>query len=89
MVALKSREENVGEGNGNALQCAYLGIPMDRGVWQTRVHGVARAGHGLATEQACVHLDGGLDAAVNTCPHLVGRCGMVRGGTFWAQAVPP
>ena len=49
MVALKSREENVGEGNGNALQCAYLGIPMDRGVWQTRVHGVARAGHGLAT----------------------------------------
>ena len=29
-----------GEGNGNTLQYSYLGNPMDRGAWQTTVHGV-------------------------------------------------
>ena len=56
MVALKSREENVGEGNGNPLQYACLGIPMDRGAWQTRVHGIAKAGHGLATVPPPPHI---------------------------------
>ena len=27
--------------NGNPLQCACLGNPMDRGAWQAAVHGVA------------------------------------------------
>ena len=31
-----------GEGNGNPLQYACLGNPMDRGAWQTTVHGVAK-----------------------------------------------
>ena len=31
-----------GEGNGNSLQYSFLGNPMDRGVWQTTVHGLAR-----------------------------------------------
>ena len=39
-----------GEGNGNPLQYACLENPMDRGDWQTRVHGVARIGHDLATK---------------------------------------
>ena len=30
-----------GEGNGSPLQCSCLGNPMDRGVWQATVHGVA------------------------------------------------
>ena len=30
-----------GEGNGNPLQYSRLEKPMDRGVWQTTVHGVA------------------------------------------------
>ena len=30
-----------GEGNGNPLQCSYLGNPMDRGVWLAKVHEVA------------------------------------------------
>ena len=30
-----------GVGNGNLLQDSCLGIPMDRGAWQTTVHGVA------------------------------------------------
>ena len=47
--------------------------------------GLQRVGHGLAAEHACMHLDGSLDAAVTTCLLLVGRCGMVRGRTFWAQ----
>ena len=38
------------EGNGNPLQYAYLENPMDRGDWQTRVHGVARIRHDLATK---------------------------------------
>ena len=32
-----------GEGNGNPLQYSCLGNPMDRGVWQATVHGVAKS----------------------------------------------
>ena len=31
-----------GKGNGNRLQYSCLGSPMDRGVWQVTVHGVAK-----------------------------------------------
>ena len=31
-----------GEGNGSLLQDSFLGDPMNRGVWQTAVHGVAK-----------------------------------------------
>ena len=31
------------EGNGNPLQYSYLENPMDRGVWQVTVHGVAKS----------------------------------------------
>ena len=31
----------LGEGNGNPLQYSCLENPMDRGVWQAMVHGVA------------------------------------------------
>ena len=31
-----------GEGKGNPLQHSCLGNPMDRGAWQTIVHGVAK-----------------------------------------------
>ena len=30
-----------GEGHGNPLQYSCLGNPMDKGVWQATVHGVA------------------------------------------------
>ena len=40
-----------GEENGNPLQCSCLGNPMDRGVWQTTVHGVAKkSDHDLANK---------------------------------------
>ena len=32
-----------GGGNGNSLQYACLGNPMDRGAWQATVHGVAKS----------------------------------------------
>ena len=32
-----------GEGNGYPLQYSCLGNPMDRGVWQAIVHGVAKS----------------------------------------------
>ena len=41
-----------GKENGNPLQYAYLGNPMDRGTWWATVYEVAkRVGHDLATEQ--------------------------------------
>ena len=43
-------ERSLGEGNGSPLQYSCLGKPMDRGAWQTTVHGVARVGHDLATK---------------------------------------
>ena len=36
-----------GEGNGYPLPCSCLENPMDRGAWQTTVHGVARVRHDL------------------------------------------
>ena len=38
-----------GEGNGNPLHYSCVGNPMGRGAWWATVHGVARAGHDLAT----------------------------------------
>ena len=38
------------QGNGNPLQYAFLGNPMDRGAWQATVHGVSRVRHDLATK---------------------------------------
>ena len=35
------------EGNGNPLQYSCLENLMDRGAWQTTIHGVARVGHDL------------------------------------------
>ena len=32
-----------GEGNGNPLQYSCLENPMDRGAWQTTVHGVIKS----------------------------------------------
>ena len=34
---------SAGEGNGNPLQYYCLENPMDRGVWQVTVHGVAKS----------------------------------------------
>ena len=37
-----------GGGNSNLLQYSCLGNHMDRGAWQTTVHGVAKVGHDLS-----------------------------------------
>ena len=39
-----------GGGHSNPLQHSCLENPMDRGAWQAAIHGVARAGHNLATK---------------------------------------
>ena len=36
---------SLGEGNGNPLQCSYLGNPMDRGAWWATVYGSQRVKH--------------------------------------------
>ena len=39
-----------GGGNGNPFQYSCLDNPMDRGAWQTTVHGVTRVGRDLVTK---------------------------------------
>ena len=41
---------SLGEGNGNPLQYSCLENPMDRGVWQATVNGLARVRHDLTTK---------------------------------------
>ena len=49
--SIPGSERSPREGNGNPLQYSCLGKPMDRGAWQTTVHGVERVGHDLVTKQ--------------------------------------
>ena len=44
-------KQSHGEGNGNPLQYPCLENPMGRGAWRATVHGLARVGHNLVTEQ--------------------------------------
>ena len=39
MGSIPGSERPPGKGNGNLLQFSYLGKPMDRGAWQSTVHG--------------------------------------------------
>ena len=41
-----------GVGNGYPLQFSCLGNPVDRGAWQTRVHGVAKCQTRLSIHMA-------------------------------------
>ena len=41
-----------GEGNGNPLQYASLGNPVDRGSWWDTVHGVTRVRHDVVIKPA-------------------------------------
>ena len=36
-------DTEIGEGNGNPLQCSCLENPMDRGAWKAMVHRVAES----------------------------------------------
>ena len=42
--------KNPGEGNGYPLQYSCLGNPMDRGAWQTKVHGIGASQVGLGVK---------------------------------------
>ena len=42
-----------GEGNGNPLQYSCLGNPVDKGAWQTTVHGVAKSWTQLSIQTQC------------------------------------
>ena len=41
---------SLGEGNGNPVQHACLGNPMNRGVWWATIHGITRFGYDLVTK---------------------------------------
>ena len=43
MCSIPGLGRSPGEGHGNPLQYSCLEIPMDRGVWLTAVHGVAKS----------------------------------------------
>ena len=58
-----------GKGNGNPHQYPCLGNSMDRGAWQTRVHGVAKSQPQLSTHKS--KKKGGLDfKRIHTCYSL-------------------
>ena len=42
LTSLRGSNREYGMGGGNPFQCSCLEDPMDRGAWQTTVHGVAR-----------------------------------------------
>ena len=59
-----------GEGSGNPPQYSCLENPMNRGGWQTTVHGVSRAGHDLVTKPPTrFHLDSNYNSFLNLWPH--------------------
>ena len=45
-----------GEGNGNPFQYCCLENPMDRGAWQTKVHGVKKVGHDSETKPQAIFI---------------------------------
>ena len=49
---IPSLERSPGEGNGGPLQYSCLENSMDKGVWWTRVHGVAESQTQLSTNTA-------------------------------------
>ena len=59
-----------GEGNGNPLQYFCLGNPMDRGAWQSAVHGVSKSRTRLSDfESECIYIS----ATFSICPSCVHR----------------
>ena len=47
--SIPGSERSPGEGNGNPLQYSCLEKPVDRGAWQSAVHGVAKSQTQLST----------------------------------------
>ena len=47
-VSIPGLGRSPGEGNGNAIQFSCLENPMDRGGWQSIVHGIAKSWTGLS-----------------------------------------
>ena len=50
-LSIPGSGKSPGKGHGNPLQYFYLENPVDRGDWHASVHGVAKIGHDLVTEQ--------------------------------------
>ena len=65
-----------GEGNGNPFQCSCLEDFMDRGAWQTTVHGSQRVGH----DSACAH--------THTHTHIM-HWRLTRTGEMWTNGERP
>ena len=42
-ISIVKVNPNIGDGNDNPLQYSCLENPMDRGTWQTTVHGVTKS----------------------------------------------
>ena len=64
MGSVPGSGKSPGERHGNPLQYSCLGNPIDGGDWWTTVHGVAKVGHDLATNNT--NNDG-----ISTPPQLI------------------
>ena len=51
MHLIPGLEGSPGEGNGNPIQYSCLENPIDRGVWQDAVHGVANSQKQLSMQE--------------------------------------
>ena len=72
LVPSLGRADAPGEGNGNPLQNSCLENSMDRGAWQTVVHGVARELDVTeATEQRSVQFNRSVTPLCTHSAHIV------------------
>ena len=72
-------------GNGNPLQHSYLENPIDRGAWQTEVHGVAKSQTWLSEHACRVYFSYDYKSSLPTwlngkeLPASVGDAGLIPG----------
>ena len=103
MGSISGLGRSPGEGNGNPLQGSCLKNPMDRGAWQTTVHGVAESDtteHTYHTytpkAQALVNLGGHIHSDYALPSPWQKRRGLLSAGGFrkakeissWGSATP-
>ena len=56
LPSIPESERSPGEGNGNPLLYFYLENSIDRGAWQSTVHGVAKSGARLSNKHFHFHM---------------------------------
>ena len=67
-------KDNLGEGDGNPLQCSCSVNPMDRGAWRATVHEVTRSRTLLSNQHEHFHTQDGFSSS----NLLLGNCALCK-----------